>query len=109
MVILPSASPSLPLLPGPPPLLPRRGGHPHLQISRMLDSDQIPDLRSVGVKDHTFLKNRRQRLCPLLRLLSIVIDPAVEGCFHTFNVKNIVPSTQRSKVVSINIPILTFL
>ncbi len=41
-----------------------RGGHRHLQIGRMLDSDRIPDLRSEGVKDPTFLKNRRQRSCP---------------------------------------------
>jgi hypothetical protein len=36
-----------------------RGGHRHLQIGRMLDSDRIPDLRSEGVKDRTFLKKAK--------------------------------------------------
>ncbi len=48
-----------------------RGGHWHLQIGRMLDSDWIRDLRLEGVKDRTFLKNQRQRSCLLPRSLSI--------------------------------------
>jgi len=54
-----------------------RGGHRHLQIGQMLNSDRIRDLSSYGVNDHTFFKNRRQRWCPLPRPLSIVVDPDV--------------------------------
>ncbi len=54
-----------------------RGGHWHWQIGRMHDTDLIPDIRSKGVKDRTFSKNRRQRSCPLLWSLSIVDDPDV--------------------------------
>jgi hypothetical protein len=51
-----------------------RGGHRHRQVGRMPDTDLKPDLRSKGVKDHTFLKNRRQISCPLPRSLLIVVD-----------------------------------
>jgi hypothetical protein len=40
----------------------------------MPDTDLIPDLRSKGVKDHTFFKNRRQRSCLLPRSLSEVVS-----------------------------------
>jgi hypothetical protein len=49
-----------------------RGGHRHRQVGRMPDTDLIPDIRSKGVKDHTSLKNGRQRSCPLPQSLSIV-------------------------------------
>jgi hypothetical protein len=40
----------------------------------MLDSDRIPDLRSEGVKDHTFLKKAK-----IVPFTTIVVDPDVEG------------------------------
>ncbi len=44
-------------------------GHRLLQIGRMLDSNLIPDHRSIGVKCRTFLKNQNQRSCLLPRSL----------------------------------------
>ncbi len=51
-----------------------RGGHQQWQVGWMTSTDLKLDLWSKGVKDHTFLKNRRQRSCPLPQSLSIVVD-----------------------------------
>ncbi len=68
----------------------------------MPDTDLIPDPK--GVKDHTFLKNRRQR--------SLSITMSRDRLFHFQCKKTLCPIPrlfQRSKVVSINLPILPFL
>ncbi len=57
-----------------------RGGHRHLQIGRMLDSDPIPDLRSEGVKDRTFLKKAK-----IVLSTAIVVDTDVEGGTFTLS------------------------
>ncbi len=52
-----------------------RGGHRHWQVGRMPVSDLIPDLRSKGVKDHTFLKIRKAKIVPSTSIMSIIVDP----------------------------------
>jgi hypothetical protein len=86
-----------------------RGGHRHWQVGRMPDTDLKPDLRSKGVKDRTFLTNRRQKLCPLQRSLSITMSRDRLLHFQCKKTSCLLPlPSQRSKVVSINIPIPFF-
>ncbi len=110
-----------------------RGGHRHWQVGRKQDNDLIPHIRSKGVKDHTFSKNRRKRSCPLLQSVSIVDDTdSRDQIFHfqwkkhralyhdfskglsevSYNYSGGVPPIprlfQRSKIVSRNRTILPF-
>jgi hypothetical protein len=75
----------------------------------MPDTDLIPDLRWTGVKDHTFSKTRRQRSCPLPGSLSITMSRDRLLHFQCKKTSRPIPQLfQRSKVVSINLPILPF-
>ncbi len=67
------------------------------------------ELRSKGVKDRTFLTNRKQRPCPLPRSLSIRMSRDRLLHFQCKKTSCLLPlPSQRSKVVSINLMMLPF-
>ncbi len=92
--------------------LPGRGGHRHWQVGGMPNTNLIPHLWSKGVKDRTFWKTEgkdRALYRDLCRSLMITISR--DRLLHFQWKKTLRPIPQlfhRTKVVSINLPILPF-
>jgi hypothetical protein len=49
--------------------------HQHRQVSRMPDTDLIPNIQLKGVKSRIFSKDKRKRSYPLPRSFSIFDEP----------------------------------
>jgi hypothetical protein len=73
----------------PTPCLMTRGGQRHRQVGRMPNTELIPDIRSKGVKYRIFLRNRRQRSCPLPRSFQSLTNPISRDQIFNFQYKKI--------------------